>query len=69
MTTKKLIFVVISLLAVLFTGCDKTPVMPEVNDENCRFELIKKLDKSIQQEFSSKCFRRGEFKPSIPKSW
>ena len=66
---KKLIFVVIYLSAVLFTGCNKTPVVPEANDENCEPKNIAKLEKSVQQDLSAKCIRRGEFKPSLPKSW
>ena len=69
MSIKTPIFAVISLSAVLFTGCNKTPVVPEVNDENCEPKNIAKLEKSVQQELSAKCMRRGEFKPSIPKSW
>jgi entry exclusion lipoprotein TrbK len=35
--------------------------LPEVNDENCKPENIAKLDKSVQQAFSSLCLRRGRF--------
>ena len=31
--------------------------------------LIAKLDKSVQEAFSSQCLRAGSFKPSEPKSW
>lgn len=63
----------ITLIAVLIVGCDNKPAkpsMPEVNDETCKHESIVSIpDKGMQQEFSSKCLRRGTFKPSEKKSW
>lgn len=60
-------------LAVLMTGCDKTSekqTMPEVNEENCKPENIDKIkNKEMQQEFSSKCFLRNNFKPSPKREW
>jgi len=61
-----------ALVAALVAGCDNKPAtapMPEVNDENCKPENIAKLDKSVQEAFSSQCLRAGSFKPSEPKSW
>ena len=70
-------------LALLLTGCFDEK-MPEVNDINCQHENILKIeDKEMQQEFASKCLRRGStnsssnsgprsggtFQPSPPKSW
>ena len=44
--------------------------LPIVNDENCKFENIKKIeDKDIREEFASMCIRRGSFKPSPKRSW
>lgn len=60
---------VIALLGFFLTGCFEEE-MPEVNNENCKTENILKIkSKSLQQEFSSQCLRRGEFKASPEKSW
>lgn len=67
--TRKLLVATLSLTALLLTGCDEPVEMPEVNDANCQHEAILKLPKSIQQEFSGLCLRRGEFKPSKPRQW
>ena len=56
----------------MLAGCEKKPepvTLPEVNAENCKPENIAKLDKSVQEAFSSQCLRAGSFKPSEPKSW
>lgn len=46
------------------------PVLPVVNDENCKIENIKKIeDKAAQQEFAGLCFRRGDFVKSKPIAW
>ncbi|WP_084267425.1 entry exclusion lipoprotein TrbK [Azohydromonas lata] len=45
------------------------PVMPEVNDANCRPEVVAALPKSIQQAFGSACFHRGTYTPSPPRQW
>ncbi len=61
-------------LAILISGCSEQK-MPEVNDFNCQIGNIKKIeDKAMQENFSSKCLRRGnpragEFKPSPEKTW
>ncbi|MBX4558827.1 entry exclusion lipoprotein TrbK [Klebsiella pneumoniae] len=61
-------------VAVLLTGCFDEK-MPEVNDINCQHENILKIeDKAMQQDFASKCLRRGnprsgEFKASPEKDW
>lgn len=70
--TKTLILAGAVLVAALLAGCDNKPAaqaLPEVNDENCRPENIAKLDKGVQQAFSSQCLRRGSFKPSEQKTW
>ncbi|MCK0505355.1 entry exclusion lipoprotein TrbK [Aromatoleum anaerobium] len=70
--TKTLILTGAALVAALLAGCDNKPAaqdLPEVNDENCRPENIAKLDKGVQQAFSSQCLRRGAFKPSEQKTW
>ncbi|EDC6278205.1 entry exclusion lipoprotein TrbK [Escherichia coli] len=68
-TFKKLSLAGAALAAALLAGCDKPPVLPEVNEENCRPENIAKLAKGAQQEFSSQCLRRGSFQPSEQKTW
>lgn len=61
-------------VAVLLTGCFDEK-MPEVNDTNCQIENIKKIEnKAMQQDFATKCLRRGnprsgEFKASPNKEW
>lgn len=66
------ILVAAAFATAMLAGCEKKPepvTLPEVNNENCKYENIAKLDKSIQQDFSSQCVRRGTFKPSTPKAW
>jgi entry exclusion lipoprotein TrbK len=62
------------VLSALASACSKdipTQDMPEVNDENCKPEIIKKInDKGTQQEFASKCLHRsGGFQPSKKREW
>ena len=62
----------LAMTSALLAGCEKKPepvTLPEVNAENCKPENIAKLDKSVQEAFSSQCLRAGSFKPSEPKSW
>ena len=70
--SKPSILAAAALVAALLAGCEKKPesvTLPEVNAENCKPENIAKLDKSVQEAFSSQCLRAGSFKPSEPKSW
>ncbi len=70
--SKPSILAAAALVAALLAGCEKKPesvTPPEVNAENCKPENIAKLDKSVQEAFSSQCLRAGSFKPSEPKSW
>ncbi len=63
-SAKNLPLVATASLAIFLSGCFEEK-MPEVNDTNCKPENIKKLDsRAMQQEFSSKCLRRGTFKKS-----
>jgi len=62
------------VLSALASACSKdspTQDMPEINDENCKPEIIKKItDKGTQQEFASKCLHRsGGFQPSKKREW
>lgn len=63
----------ISIVAFL-SGCFDEK-MPEVNDINCQHGNILKIeDTTMQQEFTSKCLRRGEprsgkFKASPKREW
>ncbi len=43
--------------------------MPEVNDENCDKKIAEIKNKELQQEFASKCLRRGDFVPSPKRQW
>ena len=44
--------------------------VPEVNDENCRFEYLKSItDKYIQQTLADNCARRSTLKPTEHKPW
>jgi entry exclusion lipoprotein TrbK len=44
--------------------------VPEVNDENCRFEYLKSItDKVIQQTLADNCMRRNTLKPTEHKPW
>jgi entry exclusion lipoprotein TrbK len=66
-------FLLATLLAFA-SACSKettTQDMPDVNDENCKPEVIKNInDKGAQQEFASKCLHRsGGFKPSQKRQW
>lgn len=46
------------------------PVLPVVNDENCKIENIKKIeDKAAREAFASLCIRRGEAAKSKPLAW
>lgn len=58
-------------LTFFIAGCfeEKIPDLPEVNDENCQVENIKKLHKKIQVEFGDKCATHSTFTPSKPVQW
>lgn len=68
-------FAAVAFTAALLASCDKPKEpeapkdMPTVNDENCKSQIIAKLDLSIREKFSSACLRRGSFQPSEQKSW
>lgn len=63
---------VVVALAVSLAGCDKS-TMPKVNEENCTFENIKKIDDpTTRQKFARLCGvdpRAGEYKFSKPRKW
>jgi len=69
MKEMKTIFLFITV--TLFIGCNKKPVMPEVNDANCKVALIMKIeDKATRQEFAGLCSRRsGIRKTTNPLNW
>jgi entry exclusion lipoprotein TrbK len=60
------------IVGLLLSGCGwigEVP-LPPVNDENCKLEHIEMIrDKEARQDFASRCFRRGKFKPSPPRTW
>ena len=57
---KKISLVII--ISISLTGCfakEGIEKMPTVNDENCKFENIKKIkDKKTREKFSALCLRR-----------
>ena len=63
--------VLIVITATIFIGCDNKPVMPEVNDANCKVALIMEIeDKATRQEFAGLCSRRsGIRKTTNPLNW
>lgn len=64
-----------ALVMALVAGCDNKPItkaMPEVNDENCLIENIKKIeDKATREQFAGQCSRRpaGIAPTEKPKNW
>lgn len=63
-----------ALVAALLAGCDNKPApqaAPEVNDENCKPENIRKIaDPELQRTFADTCFLRGgSFHPSSGRIW
>jgi entry exclusion lipoprotein TrbK len=65
----------LAVLAIFLGACaprpeeEPPPVMPEVNDANCKPEFVAALPKSIRQAFGSACFHRGTYTPSPPRQW
>lgn len=51
------------LAMALFAGCDgkpPTPALPEVNEDNCQLESIKKVeDQTARETFAGLCSRRS----------
>ncbi|MDX6018634.1 entry exclusion lipoprotein TrbK [Shewanella indica] len=71
-----LVFIIGSFSALLSgcfsedTGAETVTVLPEVNNANCKKEIIMAIEpKSAREEFAGKCARRGTFKPSTGKTW
>jgi entry exclusion lipoprotein TrbK len=69
-------FVTLLTLAAAVAGCNskaespaKAADMPQVNQENCKTDNVKKLDADVRQQFADACFKRGTFKPSKPVAW
>ena len=63
-----------ALVAALISACSpEAPKkeMPAVNDENCKWENMLKIeDKGTREQFASACARRGPgFTPSPKKEW
>lgn len=67
----------ISFLAafVLLAGCNQQPstvALPEVNDQNCRLEMIQQIkNTAARQKFAGQCSRRpiGIAPTDKPKNW
>lgn len=67
----------VTLLMALMSACSTEPpstpnaaAIPEVNDENCMTENIKKIeDKEAREAFAGLCIRRGSFVASPKKAW
>ena len=66
---------IVAILAALVVGCDNKPAKPtiqEVNDENCKIEVIKRIeDKETREQFAGRCSRRpvGTAPTKKPKNW
>lgn len=64
-----------ALVTALVAGCDNKPArqsMPEVNEENCKIEVIKQItDKATRAKFAGMCSRRpvGIAPTEKPKNW
>lgn len=74
MSFKQLKFCILATVMVaLLNGCTTDapePEIPEVNDENCKPEIIIKIEnKQAREKFAGLCLRRGGFVPSPKKSW
>ncbi len=75
MTTKRpALLTQAAVVAALISACSpETPKkeMPAVNDENCKWEnMVRIEDKESREQFASACARRGPgFKPSPKKEW
>lgn len=52
-----------SLAVMLLAGCDNkqaTQSMPEVNEENCHIDIVRKIeDKAMRETFAGLCSRRS----------
>ena len=73
-TNRPTLLTLAALVAALISACSpETPKkeMPVVNDENCKWEnMVKIEDKASREQFASACARRGPgFKPSPKKEW
>ena len=72
---KTSVLMLAALVMTLVAGCDNNPVAqaaPEVNDENCLIENIKKIeDKTTRERFAGQCSRRpvGLAPTEKPKNW
>ena len=73
-TNRPALLTLAALVAALISACSpETPKkeMPVVNDENCKWEnMVKIEDKASREQLASACARRGPgFKPSPRKEW
>jgi entry exclusion lipoprotein TrbK len=73
-TNRPALLTLAALVAALISACSpETPKkeMPAVNDENCKWEnMVKIEDKATREQLASACARRGPgFKPSPKKEW
>ena len=67
-------FQILVLATGLLTACEETPPpTPEINDKNCRKEVIDQIkDEKIQIEFQHKCMTRTNGSKTLRgnyKSW
>jgi entry exclusion lipoprotein TrbK len=66
---------IVAIVAALVVGCDNKPdkqAIQEVNDENCKIEVIKQIeDKETREQFAGRCSRRpvGIAATKKPKNW
>ena len=61
------------LNAVLLSACSPSPTPPitlAANDINCAPDKLAALaERTVREDLSSRCFLRGQFKPSPKKEW
>ncbi len=72
---QSLLIHIINGLVVLLSGCSsgsigETANLPEVNNANCKPEIIAAIEsKSAQKKFAGLCAKKSSFKKSPLKSW
>lgn len=62
------VLLITALMAALLSGCERqppAPVMPEVNEANCKTAKIMEIkDKEMQKAFATNCATRTTFVPT-----
>jgi entry exclusion lipoprotein TrbK len=72
---KIVLFLTITSFSVILAGCfsddtEAETVLPEVNNTNCKPEVIASIEpKAAREKFAGLCAKRSGFKKSPEKSW